>query len=215
MQIHKAIGMMAALALVAVMISPALACDKSGAKKASAELGQGCASQASATCAKTTGTSSAQAGVVGCASTCGVSGVKQAQAVVCPRSSDDCTRAMRTKYATHGWLGAELQWNEGASGPTVAAVAPDSPADKAGFRVGDVLTSLNGITFAPEQRALLHEFKANAYKIGKTVRYTVRRGAEIVRLNPKLEKIPGQELDRMLAMHVTTQHPTEVASVEK
>ncbi len=242
MQIHKALWTAAAFALVAAMMTPALACDKSGAK-ASTEIGKAGTTQVSAACAKTAGASSAQAGMTGCAKTsgassaqagmtdcasmcaqagmtncasmCGEGAVKQAQAVVCTRDTKECAQMLRSEYAKKGWLGAELQWNEGAPGPTVTAVVPGSPADEAGFRAGDVLTSMSGISFAPEQRAVLKEFKANAYKAGKTIRYTAQRGGEIVRLNPKLVKMPSGELDRMFAMHVTAHHPSEVASLEK
>ena len=122
---------------------------------------------------------------------------------------------MRAAYAKRGWLGIELQWNEGTPEPTVTAVVPGSPADQAGFRPGDVLTSMSGITFAPEHKAVRDEFLANAYTVGQTVRYTVRRNQEIVRLNPELAKIPGEQLDRLIAMHKSAQHPTEVASAEK
>lgn len=214
MQTYKALWMAATFVLVAALMAPAMACDKSGAK-ASAEMGQASVMQASATCAKAGDVCGAQAGVNGCASACCAGAVDQARAAACTRSSNECARMTRAELAKRGWLGVELQWNEGIAEPTVKAVVPGSPADEAGFRPGDVLTSMSGIPFAPEQRAVLDAFKANACTVGKTVRYTARRGTEIVRLNPTLVKIPGEELDRMIAMHMTAHHPAAVTSLEK
>jgi S1-C subfamily serine protease len=72
----------------------------------------------------------------------------------------------------------------------VAAVVPGSPADQAGFRAGDVMTSVDGISFAPQSKTVLDDFMANSYTIGQTVHYTVRRDREIIRLNPPAGQDP-------------------------
>jgi S1-C subfamily serine protease len=73
--------------------------------------------------------------------------------------------------SAHGWLGVELDKNH-----AVVAVASGSPAEKAGFRKGDVLVALNGVPL--HDSAKLKEVKAHC-TAGKTVAYTVQRdGAE-------------------------------------
>ncbi len=217
----------------------AAGCEKSGVeigqasviRAGSTQAGANCAQAASAGCTRTASASCIQAGSAGCtrtasasciqagsaacASACGAASVKKAQASACTGTFEDCARMMRAEYATRGWLGVELQWSDGRAEPTVTAVVPGSPADRAGFRAGDVMTSMSGISFAPAHSAVLNDFMANAYTIGKTVRYTVMRKGEIIRLNPTLVEIPSEQLDRMVAGHKTAQHAADVASAVK
>jgi uncharacterized iron-regulated protein len=52
-------------------------------------------------------------------------------------------------------LGASLSDKPGAAGPTVTAVAPGSPAARAGLREGDAVTAVDGVATPDKEAALL------------------------------------------------------------
>ncbi len=165
-----------------------------------------------------TGSASAQAG---CGATCTSSascsgaktgGVEKASAVQCSQSAEDCRAMLRAQYETKGWLGVQLQMRDDAMGPVVLDVVADSPADRAGMRSGDMLTSVNGIAFRGTDNEVLENFMANEFVIGKKLRYTALRGGEIVRLNAELARVPADQLDRMITAHMEMHHADEMAS---
>lgn len=77
---------------------------------------------------------------------------------------------------------------EGATGALVTAVAPDSPAARAGLRAEDIILSLDGEGVTPRTGlvSLLMRRKA-----GEAVRLTVLRGSETKDLEVRLSQRPG------------------------
>src|SRR5262245_54902375 len=68
-----------------------------------------------------------------------------ASAQKCTMSAEACQKEMAS-MKTKGWVGLDLDKSyEGTL--TVKSVVVGSPAEKAGFKAGDVLTALNGIPF--------------------------------------------------------------------
>ena len=65
---------------------------------------------------------------------------------------------MADKLAKKGWLGIETE--KTAAGYAVSSVAPGSPAERAGFRVGDVLLGLNGVSFGDENKEAIAKVKS-------------------------------------------------------
>jgi len=99
--------------------------------------------------------------------------------------------ARQAKLAAHGWLGIET--DKAASTPTVVEVHPGSPAEKAGFRAGDVLVAFNGIPLKAENKAKVYEAKADC-AVGKTVTYTIQRGGAQQTLTATLAAVPADVL---------------------
>lgn len=92
------------------------------------------------------------------------------------------TKAVQEKY--------QLPVSEGAyifSGSDAPAVLPNSPAQKAGLRVGDIITKVNGQALDTKHPlTILVRGKA----VGDTVTLTVRRGEETVEIKLVLEELP-------------------------
>jgi membrane-associated protease RseP (regulator of RpoE activity) len=128
-------------------------------------------------------------------------------ASACAMKTADCEKMLRTYYQTHGWAGIESDCCMGMNAkPTVSRVSAGSPAEKAGFKTGDILTSVNGISFATENQAAVQSLMTNGMKIGDTVRYTAMRDGQIVSFESQLVKISDPELNTLIAEHVSMSH---------
>lgn len=183
--------------------------------KASMQSGSGCSSQASksggaypgqGTMSKAGGSCSGMSKADGC-------GTAKGASMECSMSPAECEQMMRTYYKTHGWLGIEMTYADGEiTTPTVTKIAAGSPAEKAGFKVGDLLTSINGIGFDAKNAEALKGVMENGFKIGEVVRYTAKRDDQIVTLSPVLAAIPDASLKEMVAAHVTSTHKSKEKS---
>jgi len=111
-----------------------------------------------------------------------------------------CCADLQAKYKTQGWLGVEKSLNEDGTF-TLAAVHAGSPAEKAGLREGDVIESINGTKLTAENGAKVCSEKAEKAKIGESVAYGVRRGAEHLTVSAELGRIPEPVLTAMLEKH--------------
>mgnify|MGYP000005810173 CR=1 FL=1 len=88
-----------------------------------------------------------------------------------------------TQYSDYLRQAARERWGLDGDLPGLAAVAPDSPAARAGLRVGDLLISVNGVPFAkgePGAPAAFEGLAANIDRLDKAlpagdVRLVVRR----------------------------------------
>jgi serine protease Do len=99
-----------------------------------------------------------------------------------------------------GWLGvgiqdltpelAEYYKLENRQGVLVSQVFPGDPADKAGIKVNDVITALNGQTVATGRE--LSTIVANT-PVGGTTQVTLLRGGKEINLTAKVAKRPDDE----------------------
>lgn len=130
----------------------------------------------------------------------------------CAESTSEASLQARVeKMKAYGWLGVEKEKNA-AGGYTITAVAPASPAAKAGFRVGDVLVALNGVALSEANSEALKKAKANLGP-GKPVSYTVRRDGAERQLTATLAEVPREVLAQWLGEHLMDEHlATTVAS---
>lgn len=126
-------------------------------------------------------------------------------------TSEAALQARVEKMKSWGYLGVEKE-KDAAGAYTITAVAPDSPAAKAGFRVGDVLVALNGVALTDSNSEALKKAKANLGP-GKQVSYTVRRDGAERQLTATLAPVPEEVLAQWLGEHLMDAHlATTVAS---
>jgi C-terminal processing protease CtpA/Prc len=117
----------------------------------------------------------------------------------CSASKEECTKHM-AEAKNHGWLGIEYDKTEDGA-TVIEAVVKGSPADKAGFRSGDILLALNGIEMN-EANAARVKAAWKPLTPGSTVNYTVKRDGAEKDLTVTLGKMPEDVYNTMVAKHM-------------
>ncbi len=122
----------------------------------------------------------------------------------CTRDTDDCVRAMVEEHRHAGWLGLDTARPDGKT-LTVVGVTPGSPAEAAGFAVGDVLMELEGIAYADANKNALKRLKASQVP-GSEVTYTVARSGERITVRVRLGRVPKKLIYQLIGQHVVEAH---------
>lgn len=126
----------------------------------------------------------------------------------CSHSTQECLDYMASNTKDRGWVGIEYDQET----MKVTRVMPDSPAEAAGFKDGDVMTAVNGIAFGEENSAKLKKLE---WKPGATMTYTVNRQGSPTTLAVTLAPIPEQVLAQWVGTHMIEGHAeVKVASLD-
>lgn len=129
----------------------------------------------------------------------------------CEADAQTCLNHMATKLKNKGWLGVEMDKGEGDELYTITRVVPDSPAEEAGFHVGDVLAGYNDLMFADATEEERTEAR-KTMTIGADVTYVVVRNGENKELSVTLAAVPEDVMAQWIGHHML-EHVT-VASAE-
>lgn len=117
----------------------------------------------------------------------------------CKYSKEECMKMMET--ARHsGWLGIEYDKNESGA-MQVTKVLAASPAEKAGFKTGDILVALNGVEINEANHEKLYAVKKNLAP-GATATWTVKRDGYPKDLAVTLGKMPDDVYQAMVTEHM-------------
>ncbi len=117
---------------------------------------------------------------------------------------------MAEKMAAKGWLGIETE-KTASGGYAVSAITKGSPAEKAGFQVGDVLVAFNGVKLADDNKDAIYKAKSTLGP-GKAVNYTVARAGSEKQINATLGDVPREVLAEWLGEHVLDHTSVAVAA---
>jgi predicted metalloprotease with PDZ domain len=111
---------------------------------------------------------------------------------------------MVAKLKTRGWLGIEYGEDSTPDAGRITKVVSGSPAEAAGFRVGDLLVSLEGLKYADatDEKCGPCEFMKENWTPGRKVHFVVGRGGKEIRLTPTLASLPSDVLQMMVGMHM-------------
>jgi len=114
--------------------------------------------------------------------------------------TQNCLNMMAAKLENKGWVGLHLdQTEDGAY--KIEMVVEESPAEAAGFKVGDKLVALNGVRFGDaNEEALTKEWEN--MKPGKEVSYTVSRGIKEMDISVTLAQLPDEVLAQWVGQHM-------------
>ena len=126
----------------------------------------------------------------------------------CSYSTQECLDYMAANMNDRGWVGIEYD----ADTMTVIEVIPGSPADTAGFKTGDVMVAVGGISFGDEND---DQIKKLAWNPGSELTYTVKRGGSKKDLDVTLGQLPDDVLAQWVGNHMIKNHAqVKVASLE-
>lgn len=109
-----------------------------------------------------------------------------------------------------GWVGLEFDKTDAAV-VKVKAITPGSPAEKAGFAVGDVLVAINGANLADKEA--MKKAKGE-WKVGQVVAYTVKREGADKELKATLDPMPEAVFASMIGSHMLDAHLSVATAAE-
>jgi C-terminal processing protease CtpA/Prc len=134
-----------------------------------------------------------------------LSGLAVAGYAKCTKSTEECAAYMKQVYQTKGWSGMEKDKSDDGT-MKVLAVLPNSPAERAGIKAGDVLVSINGVSLSKENDEKIKAMHETGSKIGDTMAFGVKKGADVSTVSVTLEKIPEAVLATMIEKHTKAEH---------
>jgi len=128
----------------------------------------------------------------------------QAAGHECGMTAEACAEYLKKDAETRGWLGVNLE--VGSEGQmSVTRIWPGSPAEKAGFQVGDQVVSLNGVEVNGKSAEKVHKMMWKS-AIGDKVDFRVARGSNTFNLETVLVKMPEEVLSETIDQHLKAHH---------
>jgi predicted metalloprotease with PDZ domain len=137
-----------------------------------------------------------------------LAGDEEKEKKYCTNKVEDCVRSMQEQFSTRGWVGINMEANEEAGGVVLTWISPNSPAEEAGLKKGDLLTSLNGIPYdEANEENLKAEYKS--FRPGSIATFGVERNGEAMEIAVTLEPMPEEILAKWIGEHVLHYHGEE------
>ena len=131
----------------------------------------------------------------------------------CPASTQDCLNHMVKSFNNRGWVGIEMDDKGGAGKMIIVKVIDGSPAQKAGFQVGDALLAVNGVRFSEENEKQLKDIQYSMIP-GADFTYTVSRKGSKVDLEVELGVLPDDVKAQWIGQHMMDHAEIQLASKE-
>ena len=131
----------------------------------------------------------------------------------CPENAADCAKNMKKQFEKRGWVGINMEYDKERGVTYISNVVANSPAERAGFQVGDVLVGLNGVEYTEDnEKALKTQYAA--FEPGGKATFGVERDDKPMNIEVELEQIPQAILAQWVGQHVLEYHEgdTEVVA---
>lgn len=130
----------------------------------------------------------------------------------CNMATQDCLDAMSVQMKNSGWVGIEYD-AEDPSLFKVTNVMKDSPAEKAGLLVGDILWELEGVRLTKENGPALEKARKN-WTPGQKVTYTIQRNDQKRQITLTLGSWPADVVAKYIGQHMLEHVTSEMATVK-
>ena len=127
----------------------------------------------------------------------------------CSGTARECDQQIRQFLSGKRFLGATI--DDKNPGLVIKSVAPNGPAERAGLAEGDRLIACNSKSLT---QATSREFKqvlADARQTGE-LRFIVWRRGAYKRILAKLEPYTKEQLDKIIAAHLSQSHPSSAGA---
>jgi S1-C subfamily serine protease len=131
----------------------------------------------------------------------------------CTASTQDCLNHMAKNLDNRGWVGIEMDDKGDGGKMVITKVIDGSPAQKAGFKVGDALVAVNGIAFSEENSKELKDIQYSMTP-GADFTYTVSRKGSKVDLEVELGELPDDVKAQWIGNHMMDHAELQMASKE-
>lgn len=119
----------------------------------------------------------------------------------CTADAQTCLNQF-SAYKDKGWHGIKSEMNDKGE-MVVKTVYVGSPAEKAGFQVGDVLVSVNGAKMSDKEAV---KKAKGEWKVGSQVTYSVLRGGTEQPIAVTLAPMPEEVYASMVGQHMIENH---------
>lgn len=130
----------------------------------------------------------------------------------CGEDTEACLNKLASKIRSKAWLGVNMEKTDAGLHRVVEVVA-GSPAEAAGFQVGDVVLALNGVVLAEADKEAIKEAKMGLGP-GKTAAYVVKRDGAKQKVSVTLGHVPAQVMAEWIGEHFLEHHTeTVIAAV--
>lgn len=126
----------------------------------------------------------------------------------CHVSARECDQQIRNMLSGKRYHGATVE--ERKPGLVIKSVAPKSPAWKSGLRPGDRLIAINRKSVTQATARDFKQIVADARVTG-TVDMIIWRSGAYSRVVVRLEPYTKEQMDKIIAGHLTTHNPTSTA----
>lgn len=136
-----------------------------------------------------------------------------ADANKCTASTQDCLNKMANNLQNRGWVGIEMDDKSDTDQIVVTKVIEGSPAERAGFKEGDVLAAVNGVAFTEANEEKLKEIRYSM-KPGADFTYTVARNGAKKDLHVELGHIPKNVMAQWVGGHMMDHAEIQMASTD-
>jgi predicted metalloprotease with PDZ domain len=131
----------------------------------------------------------------------------------CTASTQDCLNYMAKNLNNRGWVGIEMDDKGGVGMMVITKVIDGSPAQKAGFKVGDSLIAVNGVSFSEDNEKQLKDIQYSMTP-GADFTYTVSRKGSKVDLDVELGTLPDDVKAQWVGNHMMDHAELQMASKE-
>jgi len=129
----------------------------------------------------------------------------------CSASTQDCLNHMAKNLKNRGWVGIEMDDKSGTGMMIVTKVIDGSPAQNAGFEIGDALVAVNGVAFSDENEKHLKDIQYSTIT-GADFTYTVSRKGSKVDLDVELGELPDNVKAQWIGNHMMDHAELQMAS---
>ena len=131
----------------------------------------------------------------------------------CSASTQDCLNHMAKNLKNRGWVGIEMDDKSGTGMMIITKVIDGSPAQNAGFEIGDALVAVNGVAFSDENEKQIKDIQYSMIP-GADFTYTVSRKGSKVDLEVELGELPDNVKAQWIGNHMVDHAELQMASNE-
>lgn len=136
---------------------------------------------------------------------------RKMQGTKCTLEPSTCAQQMAEHFKERGWIGITPDINSDTGVISVVDVFSNSPAQKAGLQVGDIVIGFNGVRHRKtNNEAFMRVY--SSFRPGDKVVFNIERGGEPLDIVVHLEPIPDAILAQWIDEHLLEFHQVETES---